>query len=105
MDDRAEAPIPSTLIPAIRRQAGLAPPGLSQFEDLSLLEQRAGPDHSLWVRFRYGFDQDGHSQYDKTLGFAGEAVREASGRWRITRLRVEHVGEAASYQPPAQPVD
>lgn len=84
------------LLELLRQRAGLQPPGASQFEDLALEGRGDGP-----LRFSYGFDEDGHSQYDRTLRFTGTVRRDAAGTWHIESMRVDHVGVAALYAPAA----
>lgn len=90
----------AALTAAIRDAAGLAPPGASQFESL-VLSERDGQLH-----FRYGFDFDGHSQYDKTVYVSGVATPAAGGGWQVSALALDHVGEAIAFalpKPPGRP--
>lgn len=87
-------PTDPELAEAIRAAAGLEAPGSSQFE--SLETQRAAEG----VVFRYSFDFDAFSQYDKTVDLHGLALRDAAGRWRVKEIAVDHVGEAASFALP-----
>jgi hypothetical protein len=91
------APTDLELAEAIRAAAGLDAPGASQFESLETQRTAEG------VRFRYTFDFDGFSQYDKTVGLHGQALRDAAGRWRVDEIAVDHVGVAVSFAlPPAR---
>lgn len=87
-------PTDLALAAAIRAAAGLDAPGASQFESLQV--QRTAEA----VVFRYSFDFDGFSQYDKTVDLHGLALRDAAGRWRVEEIAVDHVGEAASFALP-----
>ena len=44
----------------------------SEFEDLTILQTEKQTDGSIIVRFKYHFDEDGFSQYDKTHQLVGE---------------------------------
>lgn len=90
------APADLELVEAIRAAAGLEAPGSSQFESLETQRTAEG------VVFRYSFDFDGFSQYDKTVDLHGLALRDAAGRWRVDEIAVDHVGEAVDFAlPPA----
>ncbi|MDD3625790.1 MAG: hypothetical protein PHV06_00580 [bacterium] len=43
-----------------------------EFEDLYLIKISEEIDASVLIEFRYDFDEDGFSQYDKTIIFKGE---------------------------------
>lgn len=89
----------------IREQSGLDAPGDYQFEDLYIDSDEGHPDGNCTIRFRYWFDQDGFSQYDKTIGFEGYVTLDADGQIQASNLQVTHIGVAAHYKPPAGLMD
>ena len=84
----------------VRKRSGLGAPGAYQFEDLYVDSDEKQPDNSRTIRFRYWFDQDGFSQYDKTIGFEGCVTLDASLHVHASHLKVTHIGVAAQYTPP-----
>lgn len=84
-----------TLMAAIRAAAGLPEPGISQFESLALHDTDDG------LAFDYRFDFDGHSQYDKSVGLRGRALRRGGDGWQVRELALVHRGEAANFALPA----
>jgi hypothetical protein len=92
----------ATLLPLLRAVAGLPVPQISQFEDILLRYRTTGADGTPVAYFSYSFDQDGHSQYDQTLRFEGEASHHPAQGWRVLSMRATHIGDAAVYDlPPA----
>ena len=88
------------LLPILRAAAGLSEPQTSQFEDIRLHDTVSAPDGTLAARFSYSFNQDGHSQYDETLDFEGQASFHPDTGWTVDSMRVSHIGDAANYDPP-----
>ena len=88
------------LLPVLRAAAGLSAPQISQFEDITLHETNTSPDGAVVTRFRYGFSQDGHSQYDKTLDFGGQASFHPDSGWKVDFMCIRDIGDAAVYARP-----
>ena len=78
----------ATLLPLLRATAGLDEPQISQFEDITLRDQTTDADGTLLARFVYGFNQDGHSQYDETLEFEGQARHHPVQGWGVLSMQV-----------------
>lgn len=57
------------------------------------------------MRFRYVFDEDGFSQYDKTINFEGYVTLDADLHILASHLKVTDIGVAAQYKPPADLMD
>lgn len=68
-------------------------------EDLYLDEIERLLDDKVRVKFRYHFDEDGFSQYDKTHVLDGEATIEVSGEITKFSLKEIHTGVAANFSP------
>jgi len=89
----------------VRERSGLDTPGDYQFEDLYIDADEEHPDGNRTIRFRYVFDEDGFSQYDKTVSFEGHVTLDASSHILASNLKVTDVGVAAHYKPPAGLMD
>jgi hypothetical protein len=85
----------------VQERSGLGAPGDYEFEDLYIDSDEKLSDGARTIRFRYWFDQDGFSQYDKTIGFGGYVTLDADLQIRASHLEITHVGVAAQYEPPA----
>ena len=70
-----------------------------EFEDLYLDEIERLPDDKVRVLFRYLFDEDGFSQYDKTHGLERMVVIDTSGGILESTLKEEYTGVAAVRKP------
>lgn len=90
----------ATLLPLLRAAAGLSPPQTSQFEDIAIADTSPLPDGATMARLTYCFDQDGHSQYDKTICFEAQALFRPALGWSLVSLQLTHTGVAAIYTPP-----
>ena len=90
----------ATILRFIRDRSGLSAPGAYQFEDLYIDADEEHPSGNRTLRFRYFFDEDGFSQYDKTIGFEGHITIDAGQHILASNLEVTHIGVAAHYKPP-----
>ncbi len=70
-----------------------------QFEELTLGEIERLLDDRIRVTFRYLFDEDGFSQYDKTHVLDGDVTIEVSGEINEFDLREIHTGVATNISP------
>lgn len=70
-----------------------------EFEDLEILEIMRLPDEMLKINFKYHFDEDGFSQYDKTHTLDGSATITVSGEILDFVLEEVHTGVAANITP------
>ncbi len=70
-----------------------------EFEDLTLGEIERLHDDKIRVMFRYLFDEDGFSQYDKTHVLDGEVTIEVSGEINVFVLKEIHTGIAVNISP------
>lgn len=68
-----------------------------EFEDLKLREIERLPDDQIRVKFRYHFDEDGFSQYDKTHVLDGRLVVGTTGRILESTLEETHTGPATNF--------
>ena len=93
--------IETIILRFVRKRSGLGAPGAYQFEDLYIDSSKKLADGNRTIRFRYWFDQDGFSQYDKTIGFEGCVTLDVDLTMRASHLEVTHIGVAAQYEPPA----
>lgn len=93
--------VETTILCFIRKKSGLSAPGDYQFEDFYIDSDEILPEGNRTIRFRYFFDQDGFSQYDKTIGFEGYITLDADWQVQASNLRVTHIGVAAHYKAPA----
>ena len=91
----------ATVLRFDRRNTGLGEPGKYQYDALYTDEDEEHPDGRQTVRFRYVFDQDGASQYDKTIAFEGCVEVDPELEIVGSDLKLVHVGVAAHYSPPA----
>ncbi|MFL7795182.1 MAG: hypothetical protein AB8I69_23785 [Anaerolineae bacterium] len=97
----------ATILHFIRDRSGLSAPGAYQFEDLHIDIDEEHPDRSRTLRFRYFFDEDGFSQYDKTIGLEGHVTIDAEQHILVlaSSLKITHIGVAAHYKPPTDLVN
>ena len=70
-----------------------------EFEELTLSEIERLLDDKIRVTFRYHFDEDDFSQYDKTQVLDGEVTIEVSGEISKFSLKEIHTGVAANITP------
>ena len=70
-----------------------------EFEDLNLDEIERLPEDKVKVSFRYLFDEDGFSQYDKTHALEGVVVLDSSGIILESSLKEVHTGVAVNSDP------
>ncbi|TFG97257.1 hypothetical protein E4H12_09110 [Candidatus Thorarchaeota archaeon] len=70
-----------------------------EFEDLYLDEIERQPDNKVKVLFRYLFDEDGFSQYDKSHSLEGMVVLDSSGSILESTLKEIFTGVAANREP------
>ncbi len=70
-----------------------------EFEDLTLGEIERLHDDKIRIMFRYLFDEDGFSQYDKTHVLDGEVTIEVSGEINVFVLKEIHTGIAVNISP------
>jgi hypothetical protein len=70
-----------------------------EFEDFYLDEIERLLDDKVKVSFRYLFDEDGFSQYDKTHGLEGVVVIDSSGSILESTLKEIFTGVAANREP------
>lgn len=66
-----------------------------EFEELKLNKIEKTLDGSYEVIFRYEFDEDGFSQYDKTHTFEGRLEIKQDGSIIINKFKEVHTGVAA----------
>jgi hypothetical protein len=83
-----------------REKSGLEVPGESEFENLYIDDVQEQKNGNRTVFFRYVFDQDGFSQYDKTISFKGQMVVDTELRVIESNLILNEIGVAAHYDPP-----
>ena len=104
MSDRHGPPeaLGGALLDEIRRLTGFASPQ-SGYEDetVEFISSEPGTGDTLRVRFRYRYDEDPASQYDRTFYLGGEAVCDRAGHLCDLRLWREHIGEATVQSLPA----
>ena len=94
-----------TILRFVREQSGLDAPGDYQFEDLYIDTDEEHPGGNRTIRFRYVFDEDGFSQYDKTTSFEGFVTLDVDSHILTSNLKVTDIGVAAHYKPPAGLMD
>lgn len=70
-----------------------------EFEELTLGTIEQLLDDKVKVTFRYLFDEDGFSQYDKTHVLDGEVTIEVSGEITEFVLKEIHTGVATNISP------
>ncbi|MFW9843579.1 MAG: hypothetical protein ACFFEV_03295 [Candidatus Thorarchaeota archaeon] len=70
-----------------------------EFEDIYLDEIERLPEDKIRVVFRYLFDEDGFSQYDKTHGLEGQVIMGTSGRILESSLKEVYTGVGAVRDP------
>lgn len=70
-----------------------------EFEDLEILEIMRLPDEMLKINFKYHFDEDVFSQYDKTHTLDDSATITVSGEILDFVLEEVHTGVAANFTP------
>jgi hypothetical protein len=70
-----------------------------EFEDLYFDDIERLPDDKVKVSFRYVFDEDGFSQYDKTHGLEGEVTIDSSGNIIESTLKEVYTGVGAVRDP------
>jgi hypothetical protein len=97
-----KAELQALIVGFVREQARLDAPGYCEFENLNIKRQEKGADGSQTVHFRYVFDEDGFSQYDKTITFEGYVTIDAETEIVASDLRVAALGVAAHYKPPPE---
>jgi hypothetical protein len=97
-----KAELQALIVGFVREQAGLDAPGFCEFENLYIKRQEKGADGGQIVHFRYIFDEDGFSQYDKTITFEGYVTIDAEARTVASDLQVTALGVAAHYEPPPE---
>ena len=68
-----------------------------EFEDLYLDEIDNHPDGKIRVVFRYRFDEDGFSQYDKSHTLEGTVVIDTAGTILESTLEETYTGPATTY--------
>ncbi len=68
-----------------------------EFEDLFLDEIEQLPDGKVRVAFRYNFDEDGFSQYDKSHGLEGMILIDEAGVILESTLEETYTGPATVY--------
>ncbi|MHA2353844.1 MAG: hypothetical protein ACXADC_01610 [Candidatus Thorarchaeota archaeon] len=69
----------------------------SEFEDLYLDEIERLPDDKIRVVFRYRFDEDGFSQYDKSHTLEGMVMVDKTGVILESKLEETYTGPATVY--------
>ena len=97
--------VETTILCFIRGRSGLSAPSDYQFEDLYIDSEEEHPEGNRTIRFRYVFDEDGFSQYDKTISLEGYVTLDADLRILASNLKVTEIGVAAHYRPPADLMD
>ncbi len=70
-----------------------------EFEELTLGEIERLLDDKIRVTFRYHFDEDGFSQYDKTHVLDGDVIIDVSGEISEFELKEIHTGVASNIAP------
>jgi hypothetical protein len=72
-----------------------------EFEELNIQEMKEKPDGSYIINFKYNFDEDGFSQYDKTHLLKGLVEISSSGALIKKTLEQVHAGVATNrkYKP------
>ena len=96
-----EANLNSIILDFVHSETGWGTPlrPHCEFEDLYLDEIERLPDDKVKVSFRYLFDEDGFSQYDKTHALEGVVVLDSSGIILESSLKEVHTGVAANANP------
>ena len=89
-----------SLLSLLRARADLSSPGPSQFEDLYIDAETAGRKGERLIHFRYFFDEDGFSQYDRRIGLSGEARLTRAGLITLVKLELTSVGVGVVWNPP-----
>ena len=97
-----KAELHTLIVSYIRKRAQLETPGFREFEDLHIQSREKDPNGRLTIHFRYVFDEDGYSQYDKTTTFEGYVILDAETRIVDADLQVTDMGVAGHYQPPPE---
>ncbi|MFX0093016.1 MAG: tetratricopeptide repeat protein, partial [Candidatus Hodarchaeota archaeon] len=89
------------LLEFIHKDSGCGKPRIPHchFEDLNLERIEEYSDGVRMIIFNYMFDEDGFSQYDKTIGFKGWAKIDTNGKLVEKELKVVHIGVAAHFEP------
>jgi hypothetical protein len=88
-------PFPAPILDWVRAHACGAP-GDCQFESGGITATSPRPDGGSRLSLSYRFDQDGFSQYDKTVSFEGFVDIDSAGQPIGGELRETHRGEAAT---------
>ncbi|MGY5873898.1 MAG: hypothetical protein RTV72_16750 [Candidatus Thorarchaeota archaeon] len=70
-----------------------------EFADLYLDEIERLPDDRTRVSFRYRFDEDGFSQYDKSHTLEGSVVIASTGIILESTLEETYTGPATTFDP------
>jgi hypothetical protein len=96
-----EADLNSIILDFIHSETGWGTPlrPHCEFEDLNLDEIERLPDDKVKVTFRYHFDEDGFSQYDKTHVLEGVVILDTAGSILEYTLKEVHTGVAANHNP------
>jgi len=71
----------------------------SEFEDLFLDEIERLPNDRIRTIFRYRFDEDGFSQYDKSHTLEGKIVISSTGMILESKLEETYTGPATTNEP------
>jgi hypothetical protein len=70
-----------------------------EFEDLNVKAINNSENESIEVTFKYHFDEDGFSMYDKTHTFEGKILFSKTKEIISWELEEIHTGIAAYYEP------
>ena len=96
-----EEQLKSIILNYIHAETGWGDPlqPYSEFEDFFLLEIERLPDDKTRVVFKYRFDEDGFSMYDKTHTLEGTALIDSSGTLIESTLEETYTGPATVFDP------
>ena len=93
--------IEEKLLEKIHQKAGWGNPlrPHCEIEDLTIKEKKEKNDETQILNFKYIFDEDGFSQYDKTHVLEGTATITSTGTFLRIELEEIHTG-VATIRPP-----
>ena len=71
----------------------------SEFEDLSFMEIKTQKDGTILVSFKYFFDEDGFSHYDKSHHLVGQVIFSNMKEIISSKLEEIYTGEGSNLNP------
>jgi len=95
---RCEA-IETIILDFVHTETGWGNPLLPhcECEEITIESVKELPANKFRIDFKYHFDEDGWSQYDKTHVFKGSLVINSTGKISDKKLIEKHKGIAANY--------